>query len=123
MSHRITRVALLVASTSLALTALLAAPPSARGIGEDTRVDVRGVLLGERTEDDEPRPTARRRIAWEARKRTSIETRLRPTSAHLDDPSIFETPLLYLAGDGAFEPPSAAEVTGLRRFLERIHRG
>lgn len=100
------------------LTSLLAAAPSAKGIGESTRVDVRGVALGAAREEDEPRPSARRRIAWEARKRTSIETRLRPSRARLDDPSIFETPLLYLAGDAGFADPSEAEVNGLRRFVD-----
>ena len=100
------------------LLSLLAAVPSARGIGEATRVDVRGVALGQSREEDEPRPSARRRIAWETRKRTSIETRLRPSRARLDDPSIFETPLLYLAGDEGFPDPSEAEVNGLRRFVD-----
>ena len=97
---------------------LLALVPHAHGIGETTRVDVRGVVLDGQPVEAEPRPSARRRIAWETRKRTSIETRLRPSRARLDDPSIFETPLLYLAGDAAFRDPSNAEVTGLRRFVD-----
>ncbi|MBK7156816.1 MAG: hypothetical protein IPH72_34460 [Sandaracinaceae bacterium] len=70
------------------------------------------MVQGAAREEDEPRPSARRRIAWEARKRTSIETRLRPSRARLDDPSIFETPLLYLAGDAGFADPNGAEVGG-----------
>ncbi len=87
---------------------------SAYALGEDTRVEIVGVDLGA----DEPRETARRRLAWEVRKRTSIETRLAPRRARLDDQTIFETPFLYLAGDEAFEPRSEAEVRGLRRFIE-----
>ncbi|MEO0325197.1 MAG: DUF4159 domain-containing protein [Myxococcota bacterium] len=91
------------------------APALAVAIGDATRVEMRGVVI-----DDlpEPRPSARRRLAWEVRKRTSIETRLRPGRARLDDASIFETPLLYLAGDRAFGPVSEAEVVGLRRFVD-----
>ncbi|MCA9534211.1 MAG: DUF4159 domain-containing protein [Myxococcales bacterium] len=121
MRHRLSDsrrlVTSLLALTS-ALASLLTLVPQARGIGESTRVDVRGVVLDNRREEDEPRPSARQRIAWEARKRTSIETRLRPSRARLDDPSIFETPLLYLAGDSGFADPSEAEVVGLRRFVD-----
>ncbi|MBO6937236.1 MAG: DUF4159 domain-containing protein [Deltaproteobacteria bacterium] len=88
---------------------------SAAALGESSRVEIRGVAIDGL---DEPRETARRRLAWEVRKRTSIETRLRPRRARLDDPTLFETPMLYLAGDEAFEPLSEAEVVGLRRFLE-----
>ncbi len=91
------------------------APAFAAAIGDSTRVEVRGVAL---TDLPEPRPSARRRLAWEVRKRTSIETRLRPGRVRLDDPSIFETPLLYLAGDRAFAPLGDAEVVGLRRFVD-----
>ena len=54
----------------------------------------------------------------EVRKRTSIETRLTPTSVRLDDPSVFDTPLLYWSGDAAFDRLSNGEVAGLRRFVE-----
>lgn len=114
-SRRLVTTALAVSSATLSLLVMV---PEARGIGESTRVDVRGVVLGAQREEDEPRPSARRRIAWETRKRTSIETRLRPSRARLDDPSIFETPLLYLAGDAGFPDPSEAEVVGLRRFVD-----
>ncbi len=110
-------------SSSLTLTALsvalcaaaLGVGSRAAALGEGSRVEIRGVSIAGL---DEPRETARRRLAWEVRKRTSIETRLRPRRARLDDPTLFETPLLYLAGDEAFEPLSDAEVVGLRRFLE-----
>ncbi|MCA9574436.1 MAG: DUF4159 domain-containing protein [Polyangiales bacterium] len=114
-SRRFVTCALALASLSASLVTLI---PDARGIGETTRVDVRGVVIDGQREEDEPRPSARRRIAWETRKRTSIETRLRPSRARLDDPSIFETPLLYLAGDSGFPDLSEAEVVGLRRFVD-----
>ena len=107
-------------STASALSALLCAvvlgwDASAFALGESSHVEIRGASIRGL---DEPRETARRRIAWEVRKRTSIETRLRPRRARLDDPTLFETPLLYLAGDRAFDPLEEAEVVGLRRFLE-----
>ncbi|HJK93508.1 MAG TPA: hypothetical protein RMH26_22420, partial [Polyangiaceae bacterium LLY-WYZ-15_(1-7)] len=67
----------------------------ARALGAGTRVEVRGVQVGDLPE---PRESARRRLAWEVRKRTSIETVLRPSRSRLDDPAIFESPLLYWAG-------------------------
>ena len=108
--------ALCLASASACLVlAVLGGTAPAAALGEGTHVEIRGVRLADRTE---PHATARRRLAWEVRKRTSIETRLRPRAARLDDPTLFETPLLQLAGDRAFDPLSEAEVVGLRRFLE-----
>jgi hypothetical protein len=104
---------------SLTLSAALffaaMAPHAAHALGETSLFDVRTVLYdgGHPT----PRETAPRRLAWELRKRTSIEPLLTPTSARLDDAAIFETPFLYWSGDAAFPPLSEAEVTGLRRFL------
>ncbi len=86
----------------------------ARAMGEG--IDIRRVRTA--GVQDDARPTAAERLAWEVRKRTSIETKLSPTTARLDDPSIFDTPLLYWAGDRPFSPLSDAEVTGLRRFVE-----
>lgn len=100
----------------LGVTCLLGAvavPVSA--LGEATRVELRAVRVGD---GDEPRPMARRRLAWEVRQRTSIDTQLQPGSSRLDDPSIFDSPLLYWAGDRAFPPLSEAEIVGLRRFID-----
>jgi hypothetical protein len=87
----------------------------AGAIGEPTAVDVRRVELADASE---PRPTAPQRLAWEVRQRTSVDTRLEPTRTRLDDPRLFDTPLLYWSGDRAFDPLSAAELTGLKRFVE-----
>jgi hypothetical protein len=105
------------ATLALALIAAAVSPltPAARAIGESSLFDVRAVEIGER--EALPRPTAPQRLAWEVRKRTSIDTRLEPTTARLDDPSIFETPFLYWSGEEAFEPLSEAEIAGLRRFV------
>lgn len=110
---RTTRVAATLAAGIL-LAAL--APSAARAIGDGSLFDVRGVdYVGGNAS---PRPSAPRRLAWEVRKRTSVETQLVPTRARLDDPSIFETPFLYWSGDRAFPALSDAEVAGLRRFVE-----
>jgi hypothetical protein len=105
-------------AASLAVSALCAsvAPAAARAIGEATAFDVRSIVYG--GGGDAPRPSAPRRLAWEVRKRTSVETVLAPTRARLDDPSIFETPFLYWSGDREIPPLSGPEVVGLRRFVE-----
>jgi hypothetical protein len=90
-------------------------PERAAALGESSLFDVRAV--DHAGGNPRPRDTAPRRLAWEIRKRTSIDTRLQPTRARLDDPSIFESPFLYWSGDAAFPPLSEGEITGLRRFL------
>lgn len=64
------------------------------------------------------RPTAPARLAWALRQRTSVETSLNSRQVRLDDPQLFDTPLLYWSGDAAFPSLSQAEITGLRRFVE-----
>jgi hypothetical protein len=110
---KLTRVAMTLAVASLVTAA---APIGARALGEATLFDVRQVIYGE--PGDRPRETAARRLSWEVRQRTSIETRLRPSRARLDDPSVFDSPFLYWAGDREFAALSDAEITGLRRFVE-----
>lgn len=112
----ISRTALTLAAALLAAAlAPHAMPATARALGESSLLDVRAVDYA--GGNPRPRETAPRRLAWEVRKRTSIDTRLEPTRARLDDPSIFETPFLYWSGDAAFPALSEREVAGLRRFL------
>ena len=89
---------------------------AAHAIGDKTTVEIRTVLYsgGNAT----PRPNAARRLAWEVRQRTSVETRLESSQVRLSDPRVFDTPLLYWSGDRAFAPLSEAEVQGLRRFVD-----
>ncbi len=105
----------LSASTSW-VTSCVGAPKIARALSSQAGVDIRRVRVGNFNED--ARPTAAQRLAWEIRKRTSIETLLEPSVVRLDDPSIFKTPFLYWAGDRAFAALSEAELKGLRRFVE-----
>ncbi|MBC7171595.1 MAG: DUF4159 domain-containing protein [Polyangiaceae bacterium] len=104
------------ALVALALLGVLALPTGTRAIGEASDFELVGVRYGNRTED--PRPTARRRLSWAVRTRTSIETHLAPGMARLDDPAIFESPFLYFSGDEELAPLSDAEILGLRRFVE-----
>jgi hypothetical protein len=64
-----------------------------------------------------PRPSALRRMAWEIEKRTSIDVELEPAVVAPTSDTLHETPFLYLAGERAFELPSAAGIEALRRFL------
>jgi hypothetical protein len=100
---------------ALALLLAVAFAPRVRALGETSLFDVRSVLYD--GGNAHPRPNAPRRLAWELRRRTSVEPVLTPSSARLDDIAIFDTPFLYWSGDTAFPPLSEAEVTGLRRFL------
>ncbi|HEX6239908.1 MAG TPA: DUF4159 domain-containing protein, partial [Polyangiales bacterium] len=113
------RTALLVAA-SLALM-WIARPAAvgtrARALGRDDAVEIRRVQAGS-GDGEEPRPKAAERLAWEVRKRTSIETTLSPSLVRFDDPSIFRTPLLYWSSDRPFAALSEKELSGLRRFVE-----
>jgi len=100
----------------LASLMVLGASALAHGFGDASAVEVRTVVHA--GGNAQARPTAARRLAWELRQRTSVETRLEPTSVRLDDPSLFGTPLLYWSGDAEFPPLSEAEVMGLKRFVE-----
>jgi hypothetical protein len=99
-------------AAALALAAL--SPQAARALGESSLFEVRSVTY---TSAQSSRPTAPRRLAWEIRKRTSIDVVLEPSASRLDDPSLFEHPFLYWSGDRAFNALSDAEIVGLRRFV------
>lgn len=114
VSVRRTLSACLLALAAVACAAALL-PLRAAAFGDRTIVDIRVLEIQGATL---PRPTAALRLAWEVRQRTSVETRLPPTSVKLSDPKLFETGLVYWSGDAAFPPLSDAEVTGLRRFVE-----
>lgn len=91
-------------------------PRVAHAIGDKTAVELRTVMYN--GGNPTPRPNAARRLAWEVRQRTSVETRLESTQVRLSDPQVFDSPLLYISGDRAFAPLSEAEVQGLRRFVD-----
>ncbi|MGD8858397.1 MAG: DUF4159 domain-containing protein [Myxococcales bacterium] len=106
----------LLAFLATAFGPWLLGPPPADAIGVATALDIRSVVHAGRSVA--PRPSAPRRLAWEIRQRTSVETLLEPTDVRLDDPSLFDSPFVYWSGERSFEPLSDAEITGLRRFVE-----
>jgi hypothetical protein len=87
-----------------------------QAIGDKTSVELRSVLYT--GGNPSPRPNSARRLAWEVRQRTSVETRLESTQIRLSDPRVFDAPLLYFSGDRAFPALSDPEVQGLRRFVD-----
>jgi uncharacterized protein DUF4159 len=99
----------------LLVTGVLALPRSAPAIGEGSLLDLTSIVYA--GGNWQPRPSALRRLAWEVRKRTSIETMLEPTSMRLSAPRLFQKPMLVLSGDRGFSPWPEADVTRLRRFL------
>jgi hypothetical protein len=119
-NHRATSATFRVLSCTAMAAALVClwwvVRPQAGALGAGDGVEVRRVVVSGL--EDAPRPRAAERIAWEVRKRTSIETVLSPSEVRLDDPSIFRTPFLYMPGDRAFPSLSEKEITGLRRFVE-----
>ena len=60
------------------------------------------------------------RLAWEVRKRTSVEPILEPGRARLDKASLFRSPFLYWRGSEDFPPLSEEAIDGLRKY---VHRG
>ncbi len=65
-----------------------------------------------------PRPGAMRELATELRLRTRLEPLREPSVVSLDSPSLFQTPWLYIAGQGGFPPPGEAGEAQLRRFVD-----
>lgn len=63
------------------------------------------------------RPDALRRLAWEVRQRTSIETMPEPVALTASDPKLFRYPFLYWGGEGEQPPFTDDEVRRLRRYL------
>jgi hypothetical protein len=66
----------------------------------------------------DPRPGAMRVLARELRLRTRLEPVAEPTSVDADSSRLFETPFLYVAGEGELPSPSAAATDALRRFMD-----
>ena len=99
----------------LAGAAGLAASGLVRAIGPGSKFKIGQVITP--GGDWNPRPTAIRRLQWQLDLRTSIDAARDPVNLRLDDGRLHETPFLYLAGDRAFQPPSARELERLRRFL------
>jgi hypothetical protein len=107
---------LLTATILLAGALLFARTDRVLAVGERTAVELR--MLDYTGGNPMPRPNAIKRLAWEVRQRTSVETKLEASRTSFADPHIFETPLIYFSGDQAFPAFSEAEVQGFRRFVD-----
>ena len=60
------------------------------------------------------------RLAWEVRKRSSVEPILEPGGARLDKASLFRSPFVYWRGADHFPPLSETAIESLRKY---VHRG
>ncbi len=60
------------------------------------------------------------RLAWEVRKRSSVEPILEPGRTRLDKTSMFRSPFLYWRGNDEFPPLGEEALENLRKY---IHRG
>ena len=106
----------MVAALLAALGCVFVVADRARAVGEHTAVELR--VLDYSGGNPMPRPSAVKRLAWEVRQRTSVETKLEVGRVRFADPNVFDTPLIYFSGDQAFPAFSEAEVQGFRRFVD-----
>jgi hypothetical protein len=92
-------------------------PHHASAFGEETDVELVSVRVAEDTSEAR---NVTSRLAWEVRKRSSVEPMLEPGQARFDNASLFRSPFIYWRGTEEFAPLSEADIEGLRRY---IHRG
>ncbi|HET6416034.1 MAG TPA: DUF4159 domain-containing protein [Polyangiales bacterium] len=102
----------------LVLTCFSVSPPErASAFGDATAVEIVSLDVGNGLEGG--RGVAER-LAWEVRKRSSVEPILEPGRARLDKTSLFRSPFIYWRGSEEFPPLSEEAIEGLRKY---IHRG
>ena len=77
-------------------------------------LELRALVIGG---DADLRQRARRRLAWELRRRTSLEVAPQAGAVAPTDPRLFEAPFVWWIGQGGFEPLPEEAVARLRRFL------
>lgn len=65
-----------------------------------------------------PRADAMRELGRELRLRTRLEPVREPSVVTATDPALFDTPFLYVAGDGGLPPFAPAAEQALRRFVD-----
>ncbi len=103
---------------ALVLACLSVAPvESAFAFGEGTEVEMVSLDLGR---GDAGSQSVTERLAWEVRKRSSVEPKLDPGRARLADESLFRSPFVYWRGSDEFPPLSDESVDSLQRY---VHRG
>lgn len=103
----------------LIVLACLSVSPArpAAAFGDATAVEIVSLDVGTGIDDT---GNVSERLAWEVRKRSSVEPILEPGRARLDNASLFRSPFVYWRGSEAFPPLSEEAIEGLRRY---IHRG
>ena len=94
--------------------ATLLLPAVAHALGDGGAVSIAELDLGPGTV---ARPSAWRRLLYELRHATSVETSMDVARLRPDDPLLFEHPLCVIAGDGGFAMPNDAALSQLSRFL------
>jgi hypothetical protein len=97
--------------------AALLAPRAANAFGQEGAFHAR-VLAAAGARWEGPRATGPGRWAWELVRRTSAPARLLPGQVAADDPKLVSDPFVIWVGDSDVPPLSAAELSGLRRFIE-----
>src|SRR5262249_44410445 len=102
-----------------ATAALVGFPRRARAIGTGSQLRIGELTFAGLPEPGTPRAAALARLGFEIETRTSVEvSRLgNPTQVVLPSPKLYDTPLLYLAGDRRFTMPAVRDMEALRRFL------
>ncbi len=103
----------------LLVLACLSVSPSGRAaaFGDATDVEIVSLDLGEGVAGAQ---SVTERLAWEVRKRSSVEPILEPGRARLDKASLYRSPFVYWRGSEDFPPLSEDAIEGLRKY---IHRG
>ena len=103
---------------SLVLVCLSVVPAHrAMAFGDATGVELVSLDVGQGVEEA---LRVTERLAWEVRKRSSVEPILEPGRARLDKASLFRSPFLYWRGSEEFPPLSEEAIEALRKY---IHRG
>ncbi len=108
------RLLMVLACLSVSLVSLV---HRAAAFGDATAVEIVSLDVGKGVDDAR---NVTERLAWEVRKRSSVEPILEPGRARLDKASLFRSPFVYWRGSEEFPPLSEEAVEGLRKY---IHRG
>lgn len=109
MSRPISRRSLLSAAAALAL-----APRAAQAFGDASRFIP---AMAQHRGSWDARSSGLRRLAWELQRRTSVDVLPESRPVALASPALFQSPFLYLGGEGALPALTEPEVANLRRYL------
>ncbi len=101
--------------TALLAGSMACIPGSAQAFGDASKVGVAELDLGPGTLS---RPNAWKRLLYDVRHTTSVETNATVALLEPDDPQLFEYPFCVLLGDGAFALPTDGKLEQLKRFMD-----